>query len=79
MNSEFGTALRIKLLKEEFLRLVKLSQREIIYRVKKTHLFAFDGFVFFCEECEDSDFDTVIVGSELSNITWFFEKDRKKK
>lgn len=79
MNSEFGTALRIKLLKEEFLRLIKLSQREIIYRVKKTHLFAFDGFVFYCEECEDRDFETVIVGSELSNITWFFEKDRKKK
>jgi len=78
MSSDFGTELRVKLLKEEFLRLIKLSQRQIIYKVKNNHFFAYDGFVFFCTECEDDDFETVIVGTELSNISFFYEKDRKK-
>ncbi|NHJ05255.1 MAG: hypothetical protein EAX90_10545 [Candidatus Heimdallarchaeota archaeon] len=78
MNSEFGTELRVKLHKEEFLSLIKISHREIVYRVKKTHFFAYDGFVFFCNECNDNDFDTVIVGFELSNISFFYEKDRKR-
>jgi len=79
MNSEFGTELRVKLLKEEFLSLIKISQREIVFRVKKTHFFAYDGFVFYCDECEDNDFNTVIAGIELSNISYFYVKDRKRK
>ena len=74
MIANFATQLRMKLIKEEFLRLIKLSQREIVYRVKKIHFFPFDGFVFYCKECEDIDFEAVIIATELSNVNIFWER-----
>jgi hypothetical protein len=63
---------RVKFKRDQFLELVSLAKPKIIYRRGKNHFFAFDGFVMYSQECEDSDFldSKVMETIELSNYAW---------
>ena len=62
---------RVKFQRKEFLELVKIAKRKIIYQRGRMHFFAFDGFVMYTFECEDSDFkQKVLHAIEFSNRPW---------
>ncbi len=62
---------RLKFKREEFLRLVDIAKPRLIYRRGRNHLFAFDGFVMYSQECRDEDFTVKIIDSiEFSNYSW---------
>jgi hypothetical protein len=48
---------RVKFIRREFLELVEIAKPKIIYRTKRIHFFAYDGFVMFAFDWEDSDFN----------------------
>ena len=62
---------RVKFRRLEFLELVELAKPEIIYHVRRIHFFAFDGFVMYTLECNNSDFkQKVLEAIEFSNYAW---------
>jgi len=62
---------RLKFRREEFLQLVEIAKPRVVYRCGKNHLFAFDGFVMYSQECRDEDFRVKILDSiEFSNYSW---------
>jgi hypothetical protein len=62
---------RMKYHRKEFLELVDIARPNIIYRRKKNHFFAYDGFVMYSQECKDSDFNIKILNiMEFSNYQW---------
>lgn len=63
---------RVKFSREKFLELVRVARPKIIYRRRKNHFFAFDGFVMYSQECSDGDFPGVriVEAMELSNYAW---------
>jgi hypothetical protein len=67
-----ASSYRVKLDRTRFLELVEEASPKRIYRRKKNHFFAFDGFVMYSQECQDSDFlDSKVVDTvELSNYQW---------
>jgi hypothetical protein len=61
----------VKFLRREFLELVDIAKPRIIYHRRRMHFFAFDGFVMYTFECEDSDFSQRILDTiEFSNYQW---------
>ena len=63
-----SSSYRLKFRRAEFLRLVDIANPRVIYRRGKNHLFAFNGFVVFCQECSDHDLRVhVIEAIEFSN------------
>ena len=61
----------MKFLRREFLELVDIAKPRIIYHRRRMHFFAFDGFVMYTFECEDSDFSQRILDTiEFSNYQW---------
>ena len=69
--SEMGSY-RVKLARKEFVELARIARPRIIYRRKKNHFFAYDGFLMYSQECSDSDFAAVRIfeAKELSNYAW---------
>ena len=66
-----ASSYRVKFAREEFLELVRLAKPKIIYRRKNVYFFAHDGFVMYCDECENIDFSqTVLEAIEFSNYQW---------
>ncbi len=66
-----ASSYRVKFDKANFLELVRIARPKIIYRRKNTHFFAYDGFVMYCDQCEDSDFSAQIIEAiEFSNYQW---------
>jgi hypothetical protein len=62
---------RVKFRRKEFLELVEIAKPNIIYRTKRIHFFAYDGFVMYTFNCEDRDFNqNVLHAIEFSNATW---------
>jgi len=62
---------RVKFGRREFLELVEIAKPKIIYRTKRIHFFAYDGFVMYTFDCEDSDFNQKILhATEFSNASW---------
>ncbi len=62
---------RLKFRREEFLRLVDIAKPRVIYRRGKNHIFAYDGFVMYSQDCRDGDFSATIIESiEFSNWSW---------
>ena len=62
---------RVKFRRKEFQELVAIAKPEIIYRRGKNHFFAFDGFVMYSQECEDTDFGQRVLNAiEFSNSVW---------
>lgn len=63
---------RVKFEREKFIEIVRIARPRIIYRRRKNHFFAYDGFVMYSQECSDNDFPGVriIEAKELSNYAW---------
>jgi len=59
---------RVKFLRTEFLELVEIAKPQIIYHRRRMHFFAYDGFVMYTFEAENSDFSQRIIEAiEFSN------------
>ena len=66
-----ASSYRLKFSRKEFLKLVEIAKPHIIYRRGKNHLFAFDGFVMYSQECKNEDFGVTILDTlEFSNYSW---------
>ena len=62
---------RVKFSRRGFLDLVEIAKPTRIYRTKRIHFFAYDGFVMYAFDCEDSDFKQKILRAiEFSNAAW---------
>jgi len=62
---------RVKFNREEFLELVDIAKPKILYHRKNMYFFAYDGFVMYCDQCDDKDFSTKILDTiEFSNYQW---------
>ena len=62
---------RVKFRRREFLELVEIARPKIIYHRRRMHFFAYDGFVMYTFETEDSDFNQRIIKAiEFSNEQW---------
>jgi hypothetical protein len=69
--AQHTSSYRVKFRRKEFLELVELAKPEIVYHVRRMHFFAFDGFVMYTLECENSDFtEKVLEAIEFSNYAW---------
>ena len=69
--AQHSSSYRVKFRRREFLELVGIAKPRIIYHRKRMHFFAYDGFVMYTFECEDSDFSqTVLETIEFSNYQW---------
>jgi hypothetical protein len=61
----------VKFNKQEFLELVGIARPRIIYKRKNIYFFAYDGFVMYCDQCENNDFTARIIEAiEFSNYQW---------
>jgi hypothetical protein len=67
-----ASSYRVKFKKQEFLELLETAHAPNIYHRGKSYFFAFDGFLMYCQECNDDDFRNhkVIEVIELSNGMW---------
>lgn len=65
---QVSSSYRMKFSRREFLELVEIAKPEIIYHRKRMHFFAYDGFVMYTFECQNSDFkQRVLDAIEFSN------------
>jgi hypothetical protein len=66
-----ASSYRVKFNRENFLELVRIARPKIIYRRKNMHFFAYDGFVMYSDQCENTDFSqTIFEAIEFSNYDW---------
>jgi hypothetical protein len=69
--AQHSSSYRVKFRRREFLELVEIAKPRIIYHRGRMHFFAYDGFVMYTFECEDSDFSQrVLEAIEFSNYQW---------
>jgi len=69
--AQHTSSYRVKFKRKDFLELTEIAKPEIIYQTGRMHFFAFDGFVMYGLECEDSDFkQKVLHAIEFSNQAW---------
>ena len=62
---------RVKFRRKEFLELVEMAKPRIMYHRRRMRFFAFDGFVMYTFECEETDFkQKVLHAIEFSNESW---------
>ena len=70
-EAQHTSSYRVKFKRKEFLELGDIAKPQIIYHRKRMHFFAFDGFVMYTFECEDSDFKQKVMHAiEFSNEQW---------
>jgi hypothetical protein len=66
-----SSSYRVKFNKEEFLELTRIARPRIIYHRKNMHFFAFDGFVMYTDQCQNTDFsEQILEAIEFSNYDW---------
>jgi len=69
--AQHSSSYRVKFKRKEFLELVNIAKPEIIYQRGRMHFFAYNGFVMYTFECEDSDFHQKVMHAiEFSNYQW---------
>ena len=69
--AQHTSSYRVKFKREEFLELVEMAEPKVLYHSRRMHFFAYDGFVMYTFECEDSDFkQKVLHAIEFSNEAW---------
>ena len=69
--AQHASSYRVKFRRKEFLELVEIAKPNLIYHRKRMHFFAFDGFVMYTFECDNSDFSQKVMEAiEFSNYTW---------
>ncbi len=62
---------RVKFDRTNFLELVRIARPRIIYRRRNMYFFSYDGFVMYCDQCEETDFSERILDAiEFSNYDW---------
>ena len=70
-NEMNTSSYRVKFDRENFLELVRIAKPKIIYRRKNMYFFAYDGFVMYCDQCENTDFSQITLDAiEFSNYQW---------
>ncbi len=66
-----ASSYRVKFDRENFLELIRIARPQLIYRRKNMYFFAYDGFVMYCDQCQETDFSTKILDAiEFSNYQW---------
>jgi hypothetical protein len=66
-----SSSYRVKFRRQEFLDLVEIAKPTVIYHVRRMHFFAYDGFVVYTFECDNSDFNQLVLEAiEFSNQPW---------
>ncbi len=66
-----SSSYRVKFAREEILELVRVAKPKIIYKRRNMYFFAYDGFVMYCDQCEDRDFsERILEAIEFSNYMW---------
>ena len=69
--NNISSSYRVKFRRREFLELVEIAKPKIVYHRRRMHFFAYDGFVMYTFECDDSDFSQQVLDAiEFSNTTW---------
>jgi hypothetical protein len=69
--AQHTSSYRVKFSRNEFLELVDIAKPTIIYHRRRMHFFAYDGFVMYTFECENSDFGQKVLETiEFSNQAW---------
>ncbi len=69
--AQHTSSYRVKFKREQFLELVDIAKPKVIYHRGRMHFFAYDGFVMYTFECNNSDFDQkVLEAIEFSNQAW---------
>ena len=69
--AKVSSSYRVKFRRQEFLHLVELADPKVIYHVRRMHFFAYDGFVMYTFECQNTDFKQRVVDAiEFSNQPW---------
>ena len=69
--AQHSSSYRVKFRSRQFLELVEIAKPRIIYHRNRMHFFAYDGFVMYTFECEDSDFSQRVLDAiEFSNYQW---------
>jgi hypothetical protein len=70
--AQHASLYRVKFKRKEFLELVEIAKRRIIYHRKRMHFFAYDGFVMYTFECTTKDFQDkeMLDAIEFSNYAW---------
>jgi hypothetical protein len=69
--SNEASSYRVKFDKNNFLELTHMAKPKIIYRRKNMYFFAYDGFVMYCDQCQETDFSERILDTiEFSNYQW---------
>lgn len=70
-TSAAASSYRVKFDRENFVKLIDIAKPRIIYRRKNVYFFAFDGFLMYCDRCEETDFSTRIIDAiQFSNYLW---------
>ncbi len=73
-----ASSYRMNLVKHEFLELVRIAKPKIIYHRKNMHFFAFDGFIIYTDQCDNSNFSQRIIEAiESSNQVVLIEAATK--
>jgi hypothetical protein len=66
-----SSSYRVKFKRQQFLELVDLARPDVIYHRKRMHFFAYDGFVMYTFECENTDFTQKVIETiEFSSEPW---------
>jgi hypothetical protein len=66
-----ASSYRVKFDRENFLDLIRIAHPKILYRRKNMYFFAYDGFVMYCDQCQESDFtERILDAIEFSNSQW---------
>jgi hypothetical protein len=69
--TQISSSYRVKFKKEQFMELVEIATPKIIYHKRRMHFFAFDGFVMYTFECQNTEFSQrVLEVIEFSNQPW---------
>ncbi len=70
-TSAAASSYRVKFDRKEFLELIDIAKPRIIYKRKNIFFFAFDGFLMYCDKCEEADVPTKVLDTiQFSNYLW---------
>jgi hypothetical protein len=70
--AQYTSSYRVKFERKEFLELVEIAKPRMIYRVRRIHFFAFDGFVMYSLKCEDRDFSQPVMHAMVTDFHYLF-------
>ena len=66
-----ASSYRVKYDRQQFLDLMAIARSKIVYRRNNVYFFAFDGFVMYCDQCEEKDVPARMLDAiEFSNYQW---------